>query len=69
MFCCAVLCVISSFVIVLMGKRESVAFLPPSSCRLVTLIVLWLFLTMPQAGLQWLVEVLPDHTHLPFWVL
>ena len=36
MFCCALLCVHSSFVIILMGKRELVAllFLPGVSCLL-----------------------------------
>ena len=26
--------------------------------------VLWLFLTVPWVGLQCVIEVLPDHTHL-----
>ena len=38
MFCCAIFCVLSSFAIILMGKRELA--LP------VTVIVLWLFLTI-----------------------
>ena len=42
---CALLCVHSSFAIILMGKRELVALLSLSSWCLV--IVVWLFLTMP----------------------
>ena len=62
MFCCELLCVHSCFEIISMGKRESVAlliFLVPR--------VVWLFLAMPRACLQVLMEVFPDHTHLLFW--
>ena len=45
MFCCALLCVHSSFVIISIGKIEIVALLCLSSWCLV--IVVWLFLTMP----------------------
>ena len=47
-----------------MGKRELVALLSLSSWCLV--IVVWLFLTMPQVCLQFVIVVLPDHTHILF---
>ena len=65
MFCYALLCVHSSFAIILMGKRELVALLCLSSWCLV--IVVWLFLTMPRVCLQFVIVVFPDHTHLLFF--
>ena len=63
MFCCVLLYVHSSFAI-LMGKRGLVALLClPSRCLV---IVVWLFLTMPRMCLQFVIVVLPDHTHLVF---
>ena len=68
MFCCAVLCVISSFATILMGKRELVG-LPFFSWCLVTVIVLWLFLMVPSVGLQCLIVVFPVYyTHIVFSV-
>ena len=64
MFYCAFLCVHSSFAIILMGKRELVALLGLSSWCL--LIVVWLFLMVPQVCLQFVTVVFPDHTHLLF---
>ena len=58
---CALLCVHCSFAIILMGKGELVALLCLSSRYLRT--VVWLFLTMPQVCLQFVIEVFPDHTH------
>ena len=49
-----------------MEKRESVALLSLSSLYLLIVIVLWLFLTVPQIGLQCAIVEFPDHTHLPF---
>ena len=46
MFCCAVLCVFSNFAIILMGKRELASEGCLSSCCLVTVIALWLCLTV-----------------------
>ena len=46
-----------------MGKTELVALLCLSSWYLV--IVVWLFLTMPRVCLQFVIVVIPDHTHLP----
>ena len=50
MFCYVLLYIHSSFAIILMGKRELVALLSLSSCCLV--IVVWLFLVVPQVCLQ-----------------
>ena len=61
---CVTLCQ-SSFAIILMGKREMVALFCLSSWCLV--IVVWLFLTLPWVGLQFVIVVIPDHTHLLFW--
>ena len=62
MFCCALLCVHSSFAIILMGKRELVTLLNLSSWCLV--IVVWLFLTVQRVFLQFVIVVFPDHTNL-----
>ena len=64
MFCCTLLYVHSSFAIILMGKRELVALLSLSSWRLLS--VVWLFLTVPWVCLQFVIVVIPDHTHLLF---
>ena len=56
----------TSFAIILMGKRELVAYLKLSSWCLVTVSVLWHFLAVPWVGLQCVIEVFPDHTHLLF---
>ena len=66
LFCCALLCVPSSFEIILKRKRELVAFLLLSYGCLVTVNVLWLFLTVPWAGLRCVIVVFLDHTHLLF---
>ena len=62
MFCCALLCVHSSFATISMGKRELVSLLYLSSWCLV--IVVWLLLTMPQVCLQFVIVLFPDHYHL-----
>ena len=62
MFCCALLCVHSSFAINSMGKRELVALVCLFSWFPV--IVVWLFLTMPQVCLQFVIVVFPDYTRL-----
>ena len=55
------LCVHSSFVIILMERRELVALLCLSSWCFV--IVVCLFLRMPRVCLQFVIMVFPDHTH------
>ena len=63
MFCCTLLYIHSSIAIILMGKRELIALLNLSSWCLV--MVERLFLAMPR-GLQFVIVVFPDHTHLLF---
>ena len=47
LFCYALFCVQSSFAIILKRKRKLVAFLSLSYRCIVTINVLWLFLTVP----------------------
>ena len=61
MFCCTLLYVHSSFAIILIGKRELVAFLSLSSCCLV--MVERLFLAVPWGCLLFVIVVFSDHTH------
>ena len=65
-FCYALLCGHSSFAIVLKRKRKLVALLLLSYRCIVTINVLWLFVTLPLVGLQCVIVVFPDHTHLLF---
>ena len=64
MFCYALLCIHSSFAIILKRKRKLVALLLLSYRCIVTVDVLWLFLTVPGVGLQCVIVVFPDPTHL-----
>ena len=64
LFCYALLCVQSSFAIILKRKRKLVALLLLSYRCIVTINVLWLFLTVPWVRLQCVIVVFPDHTHL-----
>ena len=67
MFCCTLLYVHSCIAIILMGKRELIAFLNLSSWCLV--MVKRLFLAMPRGCLQFvMIVVFPDHTHLLFFM-
>ena len=72
------LCVLSSFAIILKRERERerererdrerelvVLFLLSYGC-LVVVNVLWLFLRVPWVGLQFVIVVFPDYTHLLF---
>ena len=68
LFCYALLCVNSSFAIILKRKRKLVDLLLLSYRCIVTINVLWLFLTGPWVGLQYAIVVFPDHTHLLFEV-
>ena len=54
----------SSFAIILKRKRKLVALLLLSCGCIVTINVLWLFLTVPLVGLQCVIVVFPDYTHL-----
>ena len=62
MFCCTLLYVHSSIAIILMGKRELIVLLNLFSWCLV--MVERLFLAVPWGCLQFVIVVLPDHTHL-----
>ena len=66
LFCYALLCVHFSFAIILKRKRKLVSLVVlPYRC-IVTINVLWLFLAVPWVGLQCVIVVFPDHTHLLF---
>ena len=67
MFCCTLVYVHFSIVIILMGKRELIALLNLSSYCLV--MVERLFLTVPLGCLQFVIVVFPDHTHLLFLIV
>ena len=62
LFCYALLCVHSSFAIILKRKKKLIALLLLYYRYIVTINVLWLFLTVPLVGLQCVVVVFPDHT-------
>ena len=64
LFWYALICVLSSFAIILKRKGELNALLLLSNGCLVNVNVLWLFLTVPWVGLQCVIVVFPDHTHL-----
>ena len=64
LFCYALLCVHSSFVIILKRERKLVALLLLSYICIVTVNVLWLSLTVPWVGLQCVIMVFSHHTHL-----
>ena len=64
LFCYALLCVHSIFAIILKRKRKLAALLLLSYICIVTINVLWLFLTVPWVDLQCVFVVFPDHTHL-----
>ena len=66
LFYYALLCVHSSFEIILKRKRKLVALILLSYRCIVTISVLWLFLTVLRVGLQCTIVVFPDHTHLRF---
>ena len=62
LFCYALLCVHSSFAIILKRKRKLVALLLLSYICIVTINVLWLFLQVLWVGLQCVMTVFLDHT-------
>ena len=51
-------------ILVLQSSRELVALLSVSSCCL--MMVVWLFLMVPQVCLQFVIVVFPDDTHFLF---
>ena len=66
LFCYALLCVHSSFAIILKRNRKLVALLVLSYRCIYTINALCLFLTVPWVGLQYVIVLFPDHTHLLF---
>ena len=66
LICNALLCVHSSFAIILKRKRKLVALLLLSYRCIVNINTLWLFLTVSWVSLQCVIVVFPDHTHLLF---
>ena len=66
LFWYTLLCVHSSFAIILKWKRKLVALLLLSYRCIVTINVLCLFLTVPWVDLKYVIVVFPDHTHLLF---
>ena len=67
LFWYALFYVLSSFVLILTWRKELVALLLLSSGCLVTVDVLWLFFVVPWVGLQCVIVVFPDYTHLIFF--
>ena len=68
-FCYALLCVHFSFAIMLKRKRKLVALLLLSCKCIVTINFQLLFLRVPWIGLQYVIVVFPNHTHLLFEIL
>ena len=66
LFWCTLLYVFSSFGVILTTKTELVDLLLLSFGCLVTINALWLFPTVPWVGLQFVIVVFPEHTHLHF---
>ena len=69
LFCSALLCVHSSFAIILKRKRKLVALQLLSYRCIVTMIFLWLFLTVPWFCLQCVIVVFPIHINSLFALL
>ena len=63
LFCYVLLCVHSSFAIILKRKSKLVALLLWFYRGIVTINGLWLFLAAPWVGLQCVIVVFPDHTY------
>ena len=66
LFCFAILCIYSSFAIILKRKRKLADYLLLSYRCLVSVNILWLFLTVPWVGLQCFIVVFPNHINLLF---
>ena len=63
MVCCGAFGVISTSAIIVLGNRKLFALLYLTSWGLVTVSVLWFFLTVLWVGLQSVIVVFHDHTH------
>ena len=64
LYCYALLFVHSSFAIILTRKRELITLHLLSFGCLVTVNVPWFFLTVQWIGLQCVIVVFADHTHI-----
>ena len=64
LFCYALLCALSSFAIILKRESELIYLLLLSYGCFVYVNVMWIFFTEPWVGLQCVIVVHPDHTHL-----
>ena len=62
----ALLCVHFCFAIIFKRKRKLVALLLLSYRCIITINVLWLFATVPWVGLQCVIVLFSDRTHLLF---
>ena len=62
LFCCALLCVVSSFAIISLGKRELIGLLSGLLFNF-PVSVQCLFLAVPWIGLQCAIATFPGHTH------
>ena len=69
LFWYALICFHFSFAIILKRKRKLVTLLLLSNMCIVTINVLLLYLTVSLVGLQYVLLVFPDHTHLFLMVL
>ena len=67
LFWYVLLYVLSRLKNILMRKRKLFALLLLSFGCLATVNVTWFFLTVPWVGLQFVIVVFPDHTHLLFY--
>ena len=67
LFSFAVLCVLSSFVIISLGKRKLIALLLLCSVGHVTVIILDLFLAVPWVSLWYVIVAFLGHTQLLFF--
>ena len=63
---CFVVLYFMSILVILMGKRELVAWLNLSSWCL--MMVEWLFLAVPLGCLRFVIVVFPEHTNLLFFI-
>ena len=61
---CALLCVLSSFAVILKRTRELYGLLLLSNGCLVTVNDMWLFLKVLWIGLRCVIVVFPDHTQI-----
>ena len=69
LLCYALHCVYFSFAIILKRKRKLIALLLLSYSCIVTINVLWRFLTVPWVCLNCVIVVFSIHNNLPFGIL